>query len=95
MNNFHDCFQFLFPPLDVDRGEILKMIKSNVEENKEHINGEVIVNELDFFTKEWKESLKQILPEVTTIVAADRKYQKLELDSKYRLNQDRSQWSNE
>nr|CAG4635689.1 EOG090X0C5G [Artemia franciscana] len=57
---------------DVDRGEILKMIKSNVEENKEHINGEVIVNELDFFTKEWKESLKQILPEVTTIIAADQ-----------------------
>ncbi|XP_065561049.1 methyltransferase-like protein 22 isoform X2 [Artemia franciscana] len=59
---------------DVDRGEILKMIKSNVEENKEHINGEVIVNELDFFTKEWKESLKQILPEVTTIIAADLVY---------------------
>ncbi|KAG8231691.1 hypothetical protein J437_LFUL007466 [Ladona fulva] len=59
---------------DLDRGNILEIIRSNARRNQSLIGpkgGKVIVEQLDFLNKNWSDSLKEKLKNVSVIFAAD------------------------
>lgn len=60
--------------VDVDRGDILKLIESNVAKNKEIINHPIKVLELDFMKTVLNPDIESALLNIAIIIAADGKY---------------------
>lgn len=58
---------------DIDRGEILDLITSNIKRNKNYVKNNVDVMELDF-TKPFSVKLIKELSDVEIILAADGKF---------------------
>ncbi|XP_046404197.1 methyltransferase-like protein 22 [Ischnura elegans] len=59
---------------DLNRGHILDLIRSNAKRNLCSLgleSGKILVEELDFLNKEWNETLKKKLSNVSVIFAAD------------------------
>lgn len=65
---------------DIDLGGIIKLIKSNVDLNKNLLNRQATINvmELDFKKLNWSDELKKIVSEAKIIIAADgKKFEKI------------------
>lgn len=62
-------FFFIFS--DINCGDILKLIQSNLERNKSIINAEISVYGLDFFDRNWPNDLEDKIKNVGIILAAD------------------------
>lgn len=56
---------------DVDRGDLLNLIRHNVGLNKEVVKFPIEVMELDFQQPSLKPEIIEKLPEVKTVIAAD------------------------
>ena len=61
----------LFLNSDIAKGNILSLIESNVALNAHWISGHVDVVELDFYNKNYSESLTGQLEKASVVVAAD------------------------
>ncbi|KAJ8950646.1 hypothetical protein NQ318_010846 [Aromia moschata] len=67
----------MFAPVyctDVDKGNLLKLIESNIRRNKNIVKYPMKVLELDFFAEELPEQIVQILSKIEVIIAADTIY---------------------
>ncbi|XP_025836871.1 methyltransferase-like protein 22 isoform X2 [Agrilus planipennis] len=58
---------------DVNKGEILKLIESNVARNSHLLVYPVKIVELDFTQTEFTQEIKDLLPNIEVILAADEK----------------------
>ncbi|XP_056637537.1 methyltransferase-like protein 22 isoform X2 [Diorhabda sublineata] len=59
---------------DIDKGNILKVIESNVKRNKHLVRHPVKVLELDFISNEIPRDIMEHLPNIPVIIAADTIY---------------------
>lgn len=59
---------------DIDKGDILGVIKSNVKRNKHIVRNPVKVLELDFMSNEIHRDILEQLPNIPVIIAADTIY---------------------
>ncbi|XP_050301223.1 methyltransferase-like protein 22 isoform X2 [Anthonomus grandis grandis] len=59
---------------DIDRGDIFKIIKANINRNQTISNHPVDVTELDFMAEDLPDKIKTVLPSVETVIAADVVY---------------------
>lgn len=59
--------------LDVNKGGLLNLIKSNIQRNKDLIKHPVKVVELDFMEENISTEIMEALPKIKIIIAADGK----------------------
>ena len=64
----------IFFLIDVDRGSILSLIKSNFDRNSSLLHANILVEEIDFFKTDWESNLKSKLQDVNLILCADVVY---------------------
>ncbi|CAG9770421.1 unnamed protein product [Ceutorhynchus assimilis] len=67
----------MFSPVictDIDRGDIFKIIRANVDRNKHFSKYPVDVLELDFMSQNLSERIVSLLPKINTVIAADVVY---------------------
>lgn len=57
--------------LDLDQGQLLQLIKLNLNQNKELLKAHVQVNELDFFNLDWSTDLNEMVESTDIVLAAD------------------------
>ena len=58
---------------DVDRGDILNLIKRNIDRNKKLLSADVQIGEIDFVNLQTIDNLSNQLKDVSIIIAADGK----------------------
>lgn len=62
-----------YPFSDVDRGEILPLIRRNLKRNEELLKAQVDVREIDFYNHSTVDDLQDECSKVSIILAADGK----------------------
>lgn len=58
---------------DLNKGEILALIKSNISRNNELIKYPIKVTEIDFTNEQFNSEIINILPSINIVIAADGK----------------------
>lgn len=66
-------YKFHLPFPDVDRGEILPLIRRNLKRNEDLLRAQVDVREIDFYNHSTVDDLKVDCSNVSIILAADGK----------------------
>ncbi len=63
--------------IDVDRGDILDLVRENIDQNERILEeAHCSVKEIDFFKTDWQQSLAEDIKEIDVILVADVVYSK-------------------